>query len=269
MKKLWLILVVVLAGLPALADEDCASCHRPQAEEFAQTAMARAASTPTFLKEWAEAKSDKACLTCHSPSGGAGIACRDCHGGDGHPYAAVAVPDVCAQCHDAPGESTVRMFKTSLAARNGATCLDCHLDAGRGRHAFRGASDPSFLRNVATVQLAFSGERLIASIHHTAGHSLPGGTTGRAVWLVLRGFGISGEQVWEERRRFGWRNNGQGWEDSSLAPDVTSAVEIETPQRNGATSVEARLLYGRQPASKPRGVGLGFEELSKATMVLP
>jgi len=268
MKKLALILVIVLAGLPALADEDCAACHRPQAEEFARTAMARAASTATFLKEWAEAKSDKACLTCHSPLGGAGIACRDCHGG-GHPYAAVAVPDVCARCHDAPGESTVRMFKTSLAARNGATCLDCHLEAGGGHHAFRGASDPTFLRNVATVQLALTDGRLIVSMRHTAGHSLPGGTTGRAVWLVLSGLSASGEHVWEERHRFGWRNDGQGWQDHSLAPDVASMVEVEAPQRNGATSVEARLLYGRQPGSKPNRGGLGLEELSKATMVLP
>ncbi|TAN64896.1 MAG: hypothetical protein EPN20_07920 [Magnetospirillum sp.] len=260
--------MVILAGLPALAAEDCVECHRSQADEFAQTAMARAAATPSFLKEWADANSDRSCVACHSPSGSPGIGCPDCHGSDGHPYSAVAVPDACARCHDAPGESTVRMFKISLAARSGTTCLDCHLEAGRGPHAFRGPSDSSFLRNVATIHLVMGEGRLIVSMRHTAGHALPGGTTGRAVWLVLRGLDARGSQVWDERHRFGWLNDGRGWQDHTLAPDHGTIVEVEAPERNGAATVEARLLYGRQPATKPGSPSASFEELSRAIITL-
>lgn len=269
-RAVWVIVTVVLAGVPAQADEDCAPCHRVHAEEFAQTAMARSAATPAFQKEWAEANSDKACLACHAPSGRLGVACRDCHGGGEHPFASVAIPDACGRCHDAPGESTVRMFKGSNAARSGITCLDCHLEAGQGHHAFRGTSDPAFLQNVATVQLALADERLIVSIRHLAGHGLPGGTTGRAVWLVLRGLDLNGRTVWIERHRFGWRNDGSGWQDRSLAPDRATMVEIEAPGRDGTVAVEARLLYGRQPATKPAGEATaGFEELSRAAISLP
>lgn len=255
--------LLVLAWGAARAAEDCGDCHRGQAEEFARTTMARAAINPAFRAEWAEGGHDGACLGCHAPSGGQGVACADCHGGGNHPYAAVPVPGACARCHDAPGEATVRTYRASLAARAGKTCLDCHLGENAGHHAIRGASDPTFLHGIAQVRLALSGNVLVAAIRHSAGHALPGGTTGRAVWLVLRGLGVDGTTVWEERRRYGWLTDGRTWQDHTLAPDHGAIIEIENPERNAAISVEARLLYSRRPTAEPEG-----EELSRATMTL-
>lgn len=258
-----LLAVLVFAWVPASAAQDCLDCHREQAEEFSRTVMARAAANPVFQAEWAAGGKDPACLGCHAPSGGQGLGCVDCHGTGEHPYAPVAVPQVCARCHDAPGEATVRTFRASLAARAGKTCLDCHLAEGKGHHAFRGASDAGFLSGAARVRLMMRGDTLLTIVDHRAGHGFPGGTTGRAVWLVVRGVDRQGLAVWEETKRFGWLTDGHSWQDHTLGPDRNGMLEVQSPQRDGAVAVDARLLYSRQVRNQPGG-----EELSRATMIL-
>lgn len=259
-------LLLIAGDAAAEGKDECSDCHRVAAERFSRSAMSRAAINPVFLAEWRDKGNDPACLDCHAPSAATGVVCVDCHGQGGHPYAPVAVPDACARCHDAPGEATVRSFRESLAARNGKTCLDCHLD-GNQSHAFVGPSDPAFLRDVAQVRLALVEDGLVVTIRHRAGHSLPGGTTGRSAWLVVQGRSVDGGIIWEERRRFGWLSNGSVWQDNTLPPDRGVMIEIENPRRNGAVEVGAHLLYSRQAGWEPDG-GTGFQELSRATMIL-
>ncbi|OJX78601.1 hypothetical protein [Magnetospirillum sp. 64-120] len=245
---------------------DCSDCHRSVAESFSRSAMSRAAINPVFLAEWRDKGHDPACLGCHAPSTAAGVACVDCHGPGGHPYAPVAVPDTCGRCHDAPGEVTVRSFRDSSAARNGKTCLDCHL-GGNQSHVFIGPSDPAYLRDVASLRLALAGDRLMVAIRHRAGHSLPGGTTGRAAWLVVQGRDGAGAITWQERRRFGWLNAESVWQDNTLPPDRGVMIEIENPGLADSVEVTARLLYSRRAGVEPDS-GTGFQELSRATMIL-
>lgn len=254
--------------------EPCAACHEEAARAFATSVMARAARTPDFLREWRGQDAPSVCLDCHAPTGGGGVACADCHGGGGHPYPAVAVPDACARCHDAPGENTVRTF-LAAPARRGEDCIDCHAPADKGRfsHGFKGPSDRSFLKGVARLRLVGhrTGDVLNATvqIRHDAGHALPGGTTGRAVWLWIEGIGVAGETVWRESRRFGWEHTAAGgWRDRTLLPGRSTAVELRDLGRAGARRVRVRLTYQYQ-AGAPAAEGAGAVVLDGLEIDLP
>lgn len=256
-----LLLTLALLGflLPSLAAPDapdresrpCADCHAAIVQTFAATRMARSAAGKVFRQEWVDQGSPTACLTCHVPSGGIGLTCADCHGTAGHPYPRLQVPDICARCHDAPGESTVRRFRESPAALQGKDCLDCHLPPGGAKvgHGFRGPSVPGFLGGVARLRLSLrqepdAGTIALIQISHRAGHALPGGTTGRAVWLVVSGLDAEGSEVWRETSRFGWERHGENeWQDRTLPPGPSTLVESAVPTHAGATRLRAELWY--------------------------
>jgi hypothetical protein len=236
--------------------------------------MARAASSQAFIREWHDNGNTGACLSCHAPRGGAGVQCVDCHGEAGHPYPAVAVPERCARCHDAAGENTVRTYLDSPARRRGERCLGCHTpDGERFSHGFRGPSRPEFLHGVARVRAASRIERNIlytlVQIRHTAGHALPGGTTGRAVWLWIEGLNRRREVIWRESRRFGWLHGADGaWRDQTLPSG--RAVRIESTRRTrGATArVRVRLTYHYQAGIVSDG-GINAVELDRLEFELP
>lgn len=248
-----LVLTALIITMPPVwAEEDCAACHVEAARQFAETAMAKATRSDDFKQEWAGAGQSPHCLSCHAPSGGTGVGCADCHGSGQHPYARLSIPETCARCHDAPGESTVRSHRASLAARQGLNCLSCHLKSPKESHVFLGATDTEFLKRSAMLHLAVrtqTGKQvLVAAVRPLTGHALPGGTTGRSVWLLVRGLDTHNSVRWKETKRYGWLKgpNGQ-WEDATLAQDFGANLELSDPGRKGAVRVEAELVYRFRP----------------------
>jgi hypothetical protein len=107
----------------------------------------------------------------------------------------------------------------------------------------------------------------VIQITHRAGHALPGGTTGRSVWLVVTGFIADGAQVWREEVRFGWEHHGdKGWRDRTLPPGRPTVLELPNPGRNGATRLHAGLHYRFAPGPltepDPKMVTLDETELA-------
>ncbi len=228
--------------------ESCVDCHQKAQAEYAHSRMAIAARTPAFLEEWQGKGKDHKCLECHAPSGQEGVVCIDCHGAGEHPYPTLEVPQVCARCHDAPGEITVRSYRDSAAARQGKDCLDCHLAAERTGHDFRGPSRPGFLEKAARLKLSIrqdeDGYTALIRISHRAGHALPGGTTGRAVWLVVEMIGSDGESAGKTLFRFGWHHDlGVGWRNQTLPPGPGTVLEVPLSSRYIPGSVQATLIY--------------------------
>ena len=249
--------VLLCVFTPALASSDpreqrrCGECHVREQAEFNRSRMAVAARTPDFLDEWAEKGRPTACLDCHDPGRNGGVTCIDCHGTGGHPYPRMAVPRVCGQCHDAPGESTLRQYWKSPAARKGRDCLDCHLEEDVG-HDFRGPSRPGFLQGVARLKIALrrdeGGYTALVRVRHRAGHALPGGTTGRAVWLVVEAVSGEGKPVAKSMFRFGWYHDPEkGWQDRTLPPGPDKVIEVPLPRGEPFRAVRAMLIYRFEP----------------------
>ncbi len=251
----------------------CPDCHRQEVESFLRSRMSVAARTTDFLREWAEAGRADRCLNCHAPTGGEGVACGDCHGDTGHPYPRLETPAACARCHDAPGEVTVRSYRQSPSARRGEGCLDCHLAERGGSHDFTGPTRVGFLSGIARLRLSLrrdgAGDTLLIGIRHRAGHALPGGTTGRSVWLTVEALAADGRRLSRSVHRFGWLHDGAlGWRDRTLPPGPGKVIEVPLEGIAGTASVEARLVYrfrsGPLEAPDPREV-----ELDRARFALP
>lgn len=234
------------ADYPGDESAPCGDCHAHQQAEFQRSHMAVAARTPAFLEEWRQKGQPDRCFACHAPGGGAGVTCTDCHVAASHPYPRLQVPAVCAPCHDAPGELTLRSFRDSPAARRGEDCLDCHLPGEGFSHDFSGPKRHGFLQGIATLAIAFrhdpEGDTALLRIRHRAGHALPGGTTGRAVWLLVEQRDTSGRLVAERQYRFGWLHSPTaGWRENSLPPGVGKVIEVPLLEATGL--IRAKLIY--------------------------
>jgi len=245
--------LIVALPLKAVAVSDCSDCHPDQAASFSRSAMAGAATSDSFVAEQSTVSRPLRCLRCHAPSGAAGVACVDCHDAGPHPYPRVKQPETCGKCHDAPGENTVRSFRSSPAAASGRRCSDCHaMDEGRFSHDFRGPTRSGFLQGIASLRafLRFDPENLFAivRIQHRAGHALPGGTTGRSVWLQVQGRDQAGKRIWEKNYRFGWERQADGlWLDKTLSPGAPTLVELPLAKASRLRSLRLELIYRFRP----------------------
>ena len=225
----------------------CEECHQQSNEEYLRSRMAVAATTSTFLQEWETKDRPHICLSCHSPTAGPGITCADCHRGSEHPFGKIADPETCATCHDAPGEVTLRSFHRSGSARRGKLCVDCHLAPDQSGHEFLGPSTPGFLDKKVFLGVSLRREMneqiAIFDIRHQAGHALPGGTTGRSVWLIVEILDNSGRITERHTHRFGWFHDPeQGWLDKTLPPDSRKIVELPLGEVRGG-QLQAKLVY--------------------------
>jgi len=270
---LFCLLVGLITALPLTAEvvSDCSDCHPDQAASFSRSAMAGAATSESFVAEQSTVSRPQRCLRCHAPGGGAGVACVDCHGSGPHPYPRLKQPEVCGRCHDAPGENTVRSFRSSAAAAAGQRCSDCHAKKeGRFSHDFRGPTRSGFLQGIASLRvfLRTDPDNLVAIvlIQHRAGHALPGGTTGRAVWLQMLGRDQAGIPVWEKNYRFGWERQADGrWLDKTLSPGAPTRVELPLAMLSELRSLRVELIYRFRPgpldADDPAAVILDTMEI--------
>jgi len=173
----------------------------------------------------------------------------DCHSASGHPYATVSVPGACGHCHDAPGENTLRSHALYRERGGNRDCLDCHAKEGdRISHEFAGASRPGFLDGVAELRFFVRESpgiwNLLATIQHRAGHALPGGTTGRSVWLVISGLDTEENVLWKKYKRFGWLRTLDGaWLDKTLPPLESTGVEMTVVKKPAVQRIRAELIY--------------------------
>lgn len=162
----------------------------------------------------------------------------------------------------------MRRFLAGPAAHRGEDCLNCHLleDSAGGDHAFQGPSVPGFLDGVAAVRAFLreeesGGTTAVFQITHRAGHALPGGTTGRSVWLLVQGIKADGAEAWRETVRFGWEHHpDRGWLDRTLPPGRPAVLELPGLRRGGTVRLRAELWYRFQPGPffepDPRAVRL-------------
>ena len=200
----------------------CGECHPDVVADWQTSVHAQAWTDPVFRAEYDPAPA-ASCRNCHDPPARApdthGIDCATCHVRDGQvlatgtsPEAAAAHPitveptlasvDACAGCHqfqfsdDGVHDSaealqdTVAEWRTSVAAGEGRTCLDCHMPAGS--HRLPGASDPTLL--AGAVDVAITAERaaggtIVAEVElrgDEIGHAFPTGDVFRQGRLTLR-----------------------------------------------------------------------------------
>lgn len=265
------LLALAPLSLSAAETPACSDCHPQQADRFSRSAMAAAATTRAFLDEQSSAARPQRCLLCHSPGGGSGVACTDCHDTGSHPYPRLDQVMVCGRCHDGPGENTVRSFLHSPAAASGRQCTDCHaVEAGRFSHDFRGPTRSGFLQGVASLRafLRFGagGAVVLVRIRHRAGHALPGGTTGRAVWLRIQGMDGEGTTRLERQWRFGRERQEDGrWLDHTLPPGAPVVVELPLEPVSGLRRLHLELIYRFRPgpldADDPAAVILDHMEI--------
>jgi hypothetical protein len=260
-RLLWLALIpwVTWAEPPAtppVAGEPshCPDCHQKEQQEFMRSLMAVAAGTPDYISEWGHTERAAGCLKCHAPGGGKGVVCNDCHGDTGHPYPKLAVPGICARCHDAPGELTVRSFSQSSAARRGEDCLGCHLPGNGISHDFQGPARQGFLEGAARLRISLrrdaEGDAVLIRIRHRAGHALPGGTTGRSVWLLVEEIGEDERPLARSLFRFGWYHDpATGWRDRTLPPGPGKVIEIPLTHPGKVSRVQAKLIYRFLPGA--------------------
>jgi hypothetical protein len=154
-------LVLLACGAPDSVGhhaEACGSCHIAEAEAFAGSAHAVAATSPTYLAE-----ADASCDVCHAPTVGtrSGLSCVTCHaargtlglrdgllvhdlagpvrGGAGaaaphsvHPGGFVGSDDLCRTCH-APSEARQFAAPPSHPPEGPGEnrCTSCHLAGHR------------------------------------------------------------------------------------------------------------------------------------------
>jgi len=193
-------------------DESCYGCHapRPIHETKLQTAEDRGTRRHTGVD----------CLTCHKRGNhvvgpiedpqsypGVEMECGPAFDAN-HPRddAQQVTVDYCGVCHNAHG--TGDEFLASRYAREGQTCLTCHMEEvyrpivtggkprkGR-RHTFPGAHSPEMLRTAMTVDARREGDTLfVRAINQGAGHKVPTDARHRGIHLRVAFFDSYGAPV--------------------------------------------------------------------------
>ncbi len=171
--------------------------------------------------------------------------------------------EFCATCHHYAHsgtfiETTYIDWKDSSYARRGIRCQDCHMPlvGGRRNHSFKGGHYEDMLRCVATIDTFLAvenkGFRLTVVVtNHRVGHSLPGGTLGRQVWLRIYGSGYGGKRLIAERL-YGKVFDVKGRVvDTTLKPEERRQ-EVFYIDRDGLDSIEITLDYYLAPEETQR-----------------
>jgi hypothetical protein len=206
-----------------------------------------------------------------------GVACASCHVRDGMilatrpprgetPHPTRVVPELddtafCASCHDfrfpdrtaaraisydpdTLQQSTATEWARSRHAREGLTCVSCHMPSrarASGRagtsHVLRSLEDHAFVRDALTVSARAtttrSGTRLFLRLEvRGAGHAVPTGDIFRE--LRIRAWNGPREVVRTLRRHFAEQRTARGWVlrdsvDERVMPDEPKEVVLELP----------------------------------------
>ena len=136
----------------------------------------------------------------------------------------------------------------SPSALKGEDCSDCHMDMALFGHEFIGPTTPGFLEGIAKLSVAFRQDKdntmALISIRHIAGHALPGGTTGRSVWLVTNEMDSNGHITNTTSTRFGWINHETAkWRENTLPAGRNTVVEVPLSNMNRTRLLRIKLIY--------------------------
>ena len=208
-----------VTNLPAA--DDCVDCHPRETASYRQSAMAQATFSSAYQLEQQQQGDPSRCLVCHGPTASSGVTCSDCHEAPHqHRSAAAYGESVCGRCHDAPLENTLRHYRVYRVNHPETLCQDCHLPNIRvGDHRFMGVGSELLrgraVRGSGLIDRAAGKLRLV--IDNLSGHGIPGGTSGRSLWLVA--YTAAGPVP---LHRWGWLQDRQGaWLDHGLPPGET------------------------------------------------
>lgn len=199
---------LVMEKQGADAGAPCLKCHSPRAPSEPESTLAVRGVT---------------CATCHL-SGDVMRAARDLPPGaspvHGTGPAAAELADgrtICLTCHDATttptGEAACTTGPEYVEGGTGRSCSDCHLPRVNGpsgsasprdhhaSHAFLGphqawSGDPSFLASAVELDVALVDGEARLTVGNLSGHAFPTGFPGRTAAVVVRGFDVSGAEIW-------------------------------------------------------------------------
>lgn len=231
---------------------ECGECHREELREWEQSGHRRSFTNALFSAEHAHRPS-RWCTDCHAPrTREEGIDCIVCHVRDGRVVSAevsgeaphdtvrdeaFATEEMCARCHEFEvqegGTLLQRTITEHRASGREETCIDCHMDEGRG-HRFGGARDLALLAQALVVEASarIEGYTTIVAVTLRAdrvGHAVPTGDIART--LRVCGRSEHAERCVELRRRFriveGRRVDA---DDGRVPPGGTRTVELRLPR---------------------------------------
>lgn len=240
------------------------------------------------------------CMNCHAPAnvldldGGQypaerldapelGVDCVSCHvsergilgpggrGGGSHEAISdqrfrdpvMASTAICAPCHDEPLEHarTVESWRSTQFARDGVTCLHCHMpevDAPsvtggpnrfRRSHRFLGDKDIGMLRQALNASITIvkeTREAIVRITNDRIGHSFPASGMN---WLIVDVDVLdeSKQTVMNVRRSFGTRESIPGYVDfwpfvqvSKIPYGESREIRVELPTAHGTVSAKFR-----------------------------
>lgn len=262
-----------LGAFDLATQRDCLTCHAPREEALERWEAEGLAGTGQI------AAID--CAACHVRAhvrhGPRAIALTP-HG-EVEQLPLIRQAEFCAPCHQfdetglsvngKPLQNTFTEWRASRYAREGVTCLDCHMPDRS--HAFKGIHDPGTTRRGLLVHAwrVRDGLRVLAG-NVGAGHALPTYVTPR---ILIRLTGADGTPSLSHAiaRRMHWSAE-QGWEelaDDRLLPDQWVTLDLPLPpQAGGHARVEVEPGYDYHRRIYPALPALLGERLSAAELGL-
>jgi len=203
----------------------CAECHPGVHDEWSKySGHAVANSTPGYKKLYDAVGDEAICSACHGPKElKEGVSCVNCHGlvipGKDIEYTheakfkpglkELSEPKFCSKCHDhmhpLTGEyyrETYAEWKGSPAAKDGTTCVDCHMKEQGGdkkryhgqNAAFRNLGRYKDYLVIKEVKLDFPMINLAVE-NRVMGHKMPTGGPQRTLALHLRFMDKAGKEI--------------------------------------------------------------------------
>lgn len=252
------------AGLFEKLRVPCMNCHAP-----ATVLDLPAGAYPQERSDAPELGVD--CVSCHVSKGrivggaehrAAGSTPHETVGDERFRDPVLASTAICAKCHNEPLEHarTVEVWQRTELARQGLTCLHCHMPfveapvvAGgaarvRRSHRFPGDKDIEMLRTAlnAAIDVATPGKAVVSIVNDRVGHSFPAaGTNSLIVRVTVRN--ETGTVVEEVERDFGTREWIPGYLDfwpfvrvTKIPAGEERAIAVRVPSGHGTISAEFR-----------------------------
>lgn len=235
------------------ANSDCIDCHAPR--DVFETGMGK-----RVLPRASRRSEGVDCIACHAlpadrPGGGLVAGTLDRDDVPCHPRAVreLSSPDHCAVCHDQ--HKTVTQWRESAWAKQGTTCVDCHMplrggnpNAGRD-HTMHGGHSLDLVKSAVTLKASRVDGHVVAAVENVgAGHHFPTDERSRAADIFWRPRAVPGEAAVAWRHVYRFRSpyrHEVDLVDTLLPAHAVHESTIEGPEVAGA--IEVALFYKLTP----------------------